>query len=32
MEIYAWFEFGLMTSYNGINTDFAKKAQQNNWI
>jgi uncharacterized lipoprotein YddW (UPF0748 family) len=27
IEVYAWFEYGLMTSYGGINNDFARYAQ-----
>ncbi len=32
IEVYAWFEYGLMPSYGSINNDFAVYAQQHNWI
>ena len=32
IEVYAWFEYGLMTSYGGINNDFARYAQGKGWI
>ena len=32
IEVYAWFEYGLIASYNGINNDFALYSQGNSWI
>lgn len=32
MEVYAWFEYGLMPSYGSINNDFARVAQSKGWI
>jgi uncharacterized lipoprotein YddW (UPF0748 family) len=32
IEVYAWFEYGLMTSYGSIDNDFARYAQANSWI
>ena len=32
IEIYAWFEYGLMTSYGSINNEFAHYAQEKGWI
>lgn len=32
LEVYAWFEYGLMCSYGEINNDFAHYAQANKWI
>lgn len=32
IEVYAWFEYGLMTSYGAINNDFAQHAQDQGWL
>jgi len=32
IDVYAWFEYGLMTSYGSINNDFAKISESNGWI
>lgn len=32
IEVFAWFEYGIMTSYGGINNDFARYAQSKGWI
>ena len=32
IEVFAWFEYGLMTSYGGINNDFAQYAESNGWM
>lgn len=32
IEVWAWFEYGLMTSYGAINNDFAIVAEYNGWI
>jgi len=31
-EVFAWFEYGLMASYETLETPFAKFAYKNNWI
>jgi len=32
MNVYAWFEYGLIAAYGDINNDFARKAQEKGWI
>lgn len=32
IEVYAWFEYGLMPSYGSINNDFARYAESSGWI
>lgn len=32
MEVYAWFEYGLMPSYGSLNNDFALYAEEKGWI
>ena len=32
IKVIAWFEYGLMTSYGGVNNAFAVYAQKNNWL
>lgn len=32
IEVYAWFEYGLMASYGSLNNAFAQQAQQKGWI
>lgn len=32
IKVYAWFEYGFMTSYDGINNAFAQFAQSNDWL
>ena len=32
IEVYAWFEYGLIAAYGGINNGFAKVATDNGWI
>jgi len=32
LQVYAWFEYGLMAAYLEVNNDFARKAQSLGWI
>lgn len=32
VEVFAWFEYGLMAAYGSINNDFARYADKNGWI
>lgn len=32
MEVFAWFEYGTMVSYGGLNNDFANYANSNGWL
>jgi uncharacterized lipoprotein YddW (UPF0748 family) len=32
MEVYAWFEYGLIAAYGEINNDFAHEAKSRGWI
>ncbi len=32
IDVYAWFEYGLMPSYGGINNEFAEEAEARGWV
>ena len=32
IEVFAWFEYGLIAAYGSINNDFAREAEQKGWI